>query len=245
MYGVAARIQGAELLEVPLDRAAGFALDEALLLASVTAKVKLVFLCTPNNPTGNALTAASVERIAARLEGRALVVVDEAYAEFGEAPSLVTRVGRIPNLVVLRTLSKAYALAGARCGAVIADASVVELLRRIRPPYALTTPTAEAVLAALEPAALERARLRIDELKAERTRLSQGLAALDLVRRVWPSSANFVLAECRDASVVLTRARAAGFLLRDLSRTAWTPDAVRISVGTPEQNERLLAGLAA
>jgi histidinol-phosphate aminotransferase len=245
MYALATRIQGGTVVEVPLDRAAGFALDEAMLLARVTDEVKLVFLCTPNNPTGNPLPAASIERIAARLEGRALVVVDEAYLEFGDAPSLIARIGSLPNLVVLRTLSKAYALAGARCGAVVADAALIELLKRIRPPYSMSTPTTEAVLAALEAPALARARGRIERVKAERGRLAAQLSTLPLVRRVWPSAANFLLVECRDAVTVLARARAAGFLLRDLSRGALTPDAVRISVGTPEQNDRVLTGLAA
>jgi len=245
MYALATRIQGGEVVEVPLDRAAGFALDEALLLARVTENVKLVFLCTPNNPTGNLLSACSIERIAERLAGRALVVVDEAYVEFGDAPSLIGRLASLPNLVVLRTLSKAYALAGARCGAVLADASIIDLLKRLRPPYSIPTPSAEAVLAALEPDALVRARQRIACLKADRGRLAGQLAGLPFVRCVWPSAANFLLVECRDAAGVLERARSAGYLLRDLSRGALTAGAVRISVGRPEQNERLLAALSA
>jgi histidinol-phosphate aminotransferase len=244
MYALAARIQGARLLEVPLDRARGYAADEAALVAALDADVKLVFLCTPNNPTGNALDPQPILRLAERLAERALVVVDEAYAEFGSAPSLASRIGQLPNLVVLRTLSKAYALAGARVGAVLADAAVVDVLRRVIPPYSMPTPTIEAVLEALAPAPLARARARIEEIRGERRRVAAALAALPLVRRVHPSEANFLLVECRDAAAALARARAAGLLLRDFSRGPLTPDALRITIGTPAQNDRLLEGLA-
>jgi histidinol-phosphate aminotransferase len=244
MYAVATRIQGARVVEVPLARAAGYALDEDALVAALAPAVKLVFICTPNNPSGNAIEARLIERLAARLAERALLVVDEAYAEFSDAPSFARRIAALPNLVVLRTLSKAYALAGARVGAVLADASIVELLRRVIPPYSMATPTAEAVLAALAPAPLARAQARIAELRSERDRLAAALAALPLVRHVWPSEANFLLVESADAAALLARARAAGFLLRDLSHGSLTPGAVRITVGSPEQNERLLAGLA-
>ncbi len=244
MYALATRIQGAALIEVPLRRADGYALDAPALEAALTPAAKLVFLCTPNNPTGHALDAPVIEGLARRLAERALVVVDEAYAEFGAAPSLAARAGELPNLVVLRTLSKAYALAGARVGAVIADPAIIELLRRVIPPYSMPTPTIEAALAALAPAALARARDRIAALRAERGRLARALGTLPLVTRVWPSEANFLLVDSADPAALLARARAAGFLLRDFSHGALTPGAVRITVGAPEQNDRLLEGLA-
>jgi histidinol-phosphate aminotransferase len=246
MYKVAARIQGADVLEVPLDRERGYALDEAAIeRATADERVKLVFFCTPNNPTGNSVDAAVVERTARRLTDRALVVVDEAYAEFSAIPSFARRLVEFPNVVVLRTLSKAYALAGARCGAVLAGADVVELLRRMIPPYALPQPTIEAVLAALEEPRLVQARARIATLLAERERLVQALQRVPLVRRVWPSDANFVLAETADAARCMEAGRRAGLLLRDFSSNPYTPGGVRISVGTPDQNDRLLRSLAA
>jgi histidinol-phosphate aminotransferase len=246
MYKVAARIQGADVIEVPLDRERGYALDEAAIArAADDPRVKLVFFCTPNNPTGNSVDAGVIERIARRLADRALVAVDEAYAEFSDVPSFAGRLTELPNVVVLRTLSKAYALAGARCGAAIADAPIVELLRRMIPPYALPQPTIEAVLAALEEPRLVQARARIRTLLAERERLSAALAALPVVRRVWPSDANFVLAETVDAARAMEAGRRAGVLLRDFSANPYTPGGVRISVGTPDQNDRLLRSLAA
>jgi histidinol-phosphate aminotransferase len=245
MYALAARLQGAAIVEVPLRREAGWSLDEPGVLAALDHGVKLVFLCTPNNPTGQALPRAAVLAIAAAAADRAIVVADEAYVEFADEPSLAAEIARYPNLVVLRTLSKAYALAGARVGAVIAEPALAALLRRVRPPYALPTPTAEAVAAALEPGPLALARERIATLKAERGRLAAALAALPAVRRVWPSAANFLLAEWADARRALDAARRAGFVLRDFSGRRETPAALRITVGTPAQNDRLLEALAA
>ena len=241
MYAVATRIQGGRVIEVPL--AEDWRLDADALEAALEPAVRIVFLCTPNNPTGNTTPRAVIERLADRLADSALLVVDEAYAEFMDTPSLATELQRWPNMVVLRTLSKAYALAGARCGALIADPAIVGLLRRVLPPYSMPTPCIEAVLSALAPAALPHADARIAVLKGERERLATALAQLPDVRRVWPSEANFLLLECADVAAMLARGRAAGFLLRDFSRGARTPNCVRISVGSPDHNDRLLEGL--
>src|SRR5690606_8748569 len=147
MYKVTARIQGAGVIEVPLIRDRGFALDTDGVLAACRAGVKIVFLCSPNNPTGALLDPDAIERVCTELDGRAIVAVDEAYVEFARAPSFTARLTRYSNLVVLRTLSKAYALAGARCGALIAHPEIVRLLSRVITPYALPTQTIEAVLA--------------------------------------------------------------------------------------------------
>jgi histidinol-phosphate aminotransferase len=242
MYARAARIQGVTVLEVPLLREQGFALNEGALPRAATAAVKLVFFCSPNNPTGNALEAEAIERLARILAGRALVIVDEAYAEFSSTPSFVGRLGEFPNLVVLRTLSKAYALAGARCGALIAAPAIVELLRRILPPYAIPVPTSEAVLTALDAPRRAETQVRIAQLLRERDRLAVALASVDGVRKIWPSEANFLLVEFWDAAHALVSARAAGFLVRDFSSGPLTSGCLRISIGCPEQNDRLIAG---
>ena len=243
MYAFAARVQGALVREVPLLRDHDYALDGESLAAAVSPAVKLLFLCTPNNPTGTALELECIARLARALAGSCLLVVDEAYAEFSKQPSAIGLLPAAPNLVVLRTLSKAYALAGARLGAVIASPDIVGLLRRIIPPYAIATPTSEATLDALEPARLALARERIARIIAERTRLGAALAALPHCTRVFPSQANFVLARFRDAARVLATARTAGFLLRDFSQSAPTAGCLRISVGTADQSDRLIAAL--
>jgi len=243
MYAVAARIQGADVLRVPLDPQRGFALDVRTLLERSAECVKLVYVCSPNNPTGNRVEEPVLLQLAAALAGRALLVVDEAYIEFSGALSLARHVRTHPHLVVLRTLSKAYGLAGARCGALIAVPEVVALLRRIIPPYALTQHTIDTVASALEPAQLARTRERVALVRAEREKLSEALRGCARVARVHPSAANFLLVEFHDAAEALASARAAGFLVRDVRAQPHLARHLRITVGTPEQNARLIAAL--
>jgi histidinol-phosphate aminotransferase len=245
MYTVAAQIQGAQVLSVPLKIDDGFALDESAVLKAATAShVKIVFLCSPNNPTGNLLDARAVVRISQGLAGRALVVVDEAYLEFSGDESLARHVPRRSNLVVLRTLSKAHGLAGARLGALIADPEIVKLLRKVIAPYAITQLTIEAVLRLLDPSGRAAFDKRIEMIRAERSRVSRALAALPAVSRVWPSAANFVLAEFRDAVTALARARNARLLVRDARGYAELGSALRITIGASAQNNRLLQALS-
>jgi histidinol-phosphate aminotransferase len=243
MYAVAARVQGAAVVEVPLQAERGWRFDPQALCARCDPAVRLIFLCSPNNPTGNRLDGEAILELSRELEGRALVVVDEAYVEFAAAASLVASVIERPGLLVLRTLSKAHGLAGARCGALIGHADVVALLRKVIQPYALTQPTIEAVFRSLEPAAVDQARSHVATLKAERARVAASLGASLGVLRVWPSEANFLLVEFKDAAAALQRAHAAGLLLRDLRATPGLARALRISIGSPEQNDRLLASL--
>jgi histidinol-phosphate aminotransferase len=247
MYAVAARIQGAAVHEVPLQSERGWSLDTLALDQALRGEsghsVKLVFVCSPNNPTGNRLDSEAIIALARKLTGHALVVVDEAYVEFARAPSLVPQVDATPGLVVLRTLSKAHGLAGARCGAVIAHAEVIALLRKVIQPYAITQLSIEAVFRALQPEALSHTRARIGALTAERTRVAAALQQLPAVRRVWDSDANFLLVQFADAGAALARAHAAGLLLRDLRAARALGEAVRISIGTAEQNDRLLWSL--
>jgi histidinol-phosphate aminotransferase len=240
MYAVAAQIQGATVHSVPLRAAQGFALDDEAVLKAATSQVKIVFLCSPNNPTGNLLESEAILRIARHLAGRALVVVDEAYVEFSPRESLARYIPRHSNLCILRTLSKAHGLAGARCGALLADAEIVKLLKKVIPPYAITQLTVEAVLRLLEPAQLDATGLRIAQIRAERERIAQAVARLPGVQRVWASAANFILAQFADASLALSRARAAQLLVREVSGYPDLPGALRVTIGTASQNARLL-----
>ena len=244
MYAVAARIQGAAVRRVPLDASRGFAPDLAGIRSALDAGAKLVWLCTPNNPTGTAIARADVEAVLAAAAGRALVIVDEAYGEFTDGPSWTQEVARHPGLATLRTLSKAHALAGARVGAIVAAPEIVALLRRIVPPYAVPGPTLRASLAALQPAALAVTAERIALLRRERERLAAALAALPTVTKVWPSTANFLLVEWRDAADALARLRAAGLVVRDFRAYDGLGQALRLTVGTPAENDRMLEVLA-
>lgn len=240
MYEIAARIQGARIVVAHLRPGDAFALDPSALLERWTPEVRLVFLCSPNNPTGNRFEPTAILHIARALAGRCLIVVDEAYVEFASGPSLAPRIAEVPNLAVLRTLSKAHGLAGARLGAVIADAEVIALLRKVVPPYAIAQLTLEAALRVLGADDGTVSRRRVRELVAERERLSVALRELPDITQVWPSDANFILAEFADPARALQRARAARLLVRDVRAGAGLSRALRISVGSPEQNSRLL-----
>jgi histidinol-phosphate aminotransferase len=241
MYAVAAGIQGAGVINVPL-RPDSFELDVDAVLARVDASIKLVFVCSPNNPTGNAVPRGDLLRLAQGLADRALLVVDEAYVEFTAAASVAPEVGLHPNLVVMRTLSKSHGLAGARCGALIASPELIALARKVIPPYAITEMTVEVVAPLLQAAGIAAMRQRVATILAERSRLSVALARLPCVLRQWPSEGNFILADFSDPDAALQRVRAAGLIIRDM-RQALLPQALRISVGTPEQNDPLLQAL--
>jgi histidinol-phosphate aminotransferase len=240
MYAVAARIQGAHLLSVPLSAARGFALDVDALLQHCDPALRIVFVCSPNNPTGNLISEQVLLELATALHERALLVIDEAYIEFAGVASLARLVTRHPNVAVLRTLSKAHGLAGARCGAVIAQPDLIALLRKVIPPYAISQLSIEAVMAALEPPQLALTRDRIVAVRAERQRLAVGLAALPGVQRVWPSEANFMLAEFGDAEHALRQARRAQLLVRDARHYPGLSSALRVTVGSAAENARLL-----
>ncbi len=245
MYKVAARIQGADVIEVPLRKDQGFALDRAAILAAWNPHVKIVFLCSPNNPTGNLLDAAAIEQLCSDLDARALIAVDEAYVEFANTRGFTPLLSRYPNLVTFRTLSKAYALAGARCGVLLAHPDIVGLLKRIIPPYALPSLTVEAVMRLTAPGSRHEAAEHIATLLEERGRLAAGLQQASLIRRVWSSDANFLLVECVDADRVLAAVQSVQLIIRDQRAQPLLPDCLRISVGTPGQNQRLLGAIAA
>jgi histidinol-phosphate aminotransferase len=242
MYATCARVQGAGIVEVPLGR--DFALDVDAVLAAVTPSVKLVFACSPNNPAGAGVPRADILRLATALDGRALLVVDEAYVEFadpqGACGSVVDRLHEYENLVVLRTLSKAWALAGVRLGCVLADARVIALLRKIMPPYPLPAPCVEAALNALAGDGEHAVRDHVAAIRGERVRMREELSRLVCVREVWPSQANFLAVRFADAGAAYTALLEAGVVVRDVRRYPRLGDALRISLGTPKENGRVL-----
>jgi histidinol-phosphate aminotransferase len=247
MYAVCARLQNARIVEVPLrEDAAGLVTDiDAVVEAALSQMAKLVFLCSPGNPSGAALPLAQIERAAERLHGRALLVVDEAYGEFSDVPSASTLLARHANLAVLRTLSKAHALAAARIGCVIADPALIAVLRRCQAPYPIPAPCTQLALAALQAEPLRQTAARVAEIRRERERMSAALAALPGVRRVYPSQGNFLLLRFDDAEGAFRALLAAGVVVRDQRAAPTLGDALRITLGTPEQNQRVLGALQA
>ncbi len=242
MYVVAADIQGAKTVRVPLLREKDFALDADAVIKAVTPEVKLVFLCSPNNPTGGLLDRAAVLQVVRALAGRAVVVVDEAYVDFSGQPSLAAEIPANPNLVVLRTLSKAFGLAGARIGTTIADPAVIAVLQKVIAPYPIPAPVLTAALAALTPVGLAATQDSVRQLVAERARLAAALPKLPAVKRVWPSDANYLLVEVADAAKTMAAGRAAGVIWRDRQKDV--PNTIRITLGTPEENNQTLEVLS-
>jgi len=238
MYAVSARIQNADVVTVPL--AADFTLDVDAVLAAITPAVKLVFVCTPNNPTGQLVPLGDVERLAQALAGRALLVVDEAYIEFSDAPGAAPLIDRFDNLAVLRTLSKAWALAGARIGALLANEEVIALLKRIMAPYPLPRPCVALALEALSAAGQTAARSHLAVVREQRERMAVALAQMPGVRQVLPSQANFLAVRFEDAGGAYQHLLDAGIVVRDVRRYPQLGDALRITVGTPEENDRVL-----
>jgi histidinol-phosphate aminotransferase len=240
MYQVSARIQGADVIEVPLRRERGWSLDPEELLSVWQPAMKLVYLCSPNNPTANLFEAAAVERVCNALDGKAVVVIDEAYIEWSRSASLTPWLQRFQTLAILRTLSKAHALAGARVGALLAQPEMIQLAKRVIPPYALAQPTVEAAISALSPEELSRSRQRIEPLLAERERMQHALQRSPWVRKVWHSDANFLLIDCHDAERFMRDSIAGGLIVRDLRGYAALPRSLRVSVGAPAHNDALL-----
>jgi histidinol-phosphate aminotransferase len=243
MYAVSARIQGAAVIELPLDP--GFGLDPDALLAAVTPAVKLVFVCSPNNPTGTVVGLDVLDRLAHALQGRAVLVVDEAYAEFAACASATGLLARYDNVCVLRTLSKAWALAGARIGSLLARRDVVALLRKVMPPYPLPQPCVEAALAALSPQGQAFADEHVHEVLAERARVGRELTACPGVRAVLPSRANFLAVRFDDAGGVYAALLRDGIVVRDIRRYRGLDDALRITIGRSAENDRLLSSVRA
>jgi histidinol-phosphate aminotransferase/imidazoleglycerol-phosphate dehydratase/histidinol-phosphatase len=235
-----ARLQGARVVDVPLGP--DFALDPANLTDAVQAdgNVKLVFICSPNNPTGNEVDPASVLSIADALP-ETIVVVDEAYLDFSSSPSLAAEAVRRPNLVVLKTLSKAFGLAGARIGAAIANAELIAIAARVLPPYPLPSLSVEAAMAALAPSRRAIHDERIARIKSERERLASLLAASPVVKSVRSGGGNFIFLEVEEPEALAAKLRSLGIRVRFRPNAA--PGGLRLTIGTEAENAAALAAL--
>ena len=244
MYRLYAGIQGAKVVEIPLRRDADarldFALDTDAVLEALNERTKLLFICSPNNPTGRSMAVSDVEVICDAARGRSIVVLDEAYLEFSAAPSFRALQEDNDHVVLLRTLSKFVSLAGVRCGALIGTSKLIEFLGSVLPPYTFPTPSIELVLEALSEDSLEVSKERTALLRSERARLAEALRDVPTVTRVWPSDANFLLIETTDRERFIEVARRGGILLRTFGVQKSLERCVRITVGLPEQNDLLL-----
>ena len=235
MYAVAADINDVEVRGVALGP--DFSLPVQALLDAADANTKLLFLCSPNNPSGNAFAQEEILELVQKFPG--VVVLDEAYADFSPKGSLRSKVLEYPNLVVLQTFSKAYGMAGLRLGMAFANAYVIDLMNRVKYPYNISEATQQIVLKALaEPKDRE-----IAEIVAQRDRLSAELPQRPCILRLWPSDANFLLVKVTDADGLYAHLLQDGIIVRNRSRVPGCAGCLRLTIGSPEENDRLLQSL--
>lgn len=237
MYEVSADINDVDVNEVPLT--SDFQLDVPSILSAITSTTKLIFICSPNNPTGNLMRREDVIRIAQEFNG--IVAVDEAYIDFAGAESAITELSTLPNLVVLQTFSKAWAMAGLRVGLAFASQEIISLMNRVKPPYNVSGIAQRAVLDAFE--RQDDVAAWVSQTIAERSRLVDSLARFDFVRAVYPSDANFVLVRITDAKAIYQFLVTDKIVIRDRSNVQFCEGCLRITVGTVEENDRLISAL--
>ncbi len=245
MYAVDAKSMPCGVVDVPLVKAGGkFSLDSAGIVSAAKEKdVKIVFICSPNNPTGTSFSHDEIAEICDALEGEAVVVLDETYAEFTDAGSMVEDLESTPNLIILRTLSKSYSFAGMRMGCILCgDEEFVSLLRtKVMDAYPLPRLSIEAAFHVLSPEVKEVAQENIKKLLDERTRMEKALAEYDQVVHIYSSDANFLLIEMKNAKGFCDFAAENNVIIRDFSSKAGTENCLRLSIGTPEQNDLVLS----
>ena len=238
MYGVCAAINDVEYHEVMLDK--DFSLPVDKLLAAADAQSKLLFVCSPNNPTANAYSREQLITLVTQFPG--IVVVDEAYIDFSSVPSMVELIDEYPNLIVLQTLSKAYGLAGLRMGLAMAHERIISIFEQVKYPYNIGADTLALAQRLLQEDITSQ---QVQTLIAERERVARALAQLSYVKKVYPSDANFLLVKVHRARELYEYLIAHELIVRDRSRTPGCEGTLRITIGTPEENDRLIAECAA
>jgi len=247
MYRIAATIQGARVIDVPRQASKGFQINFNKLdqVINEQAGIRLVFLTSPNNPTGDLVGRAELEAVLKACEGQALVVLDEAYIEFCDAESAIGLVGKYPNLVVLRTLSKAWAAAGVRCGVVIANPDVIGLLKRVIAPYPLATTAIDAALQAITGEAVSRQQRFVETNRKGKSELLGFLLSCDWIREVIPGEANFILLRVPDADALVAWCAGCGIRIRNFTSQAQLEGCVRLTIGSVEEMAELKLALQA
>ena len=238
MYEVSAHINDVEVRRAPLTE--NFELDLEAVERLIDANTKIIWICSPNNPTGNSFNRMDVETIINNFDG--LVVIDEAYINFSRQQSLIRELTEYPNLVILQTLSKAWGLAGLRVGMAFASEAIIHVMNRIKPPYNIGQATQEIVLNALKET--DSVNRMIIEIVGMRNELAEKLNRLSPVLHVYPSEANFLLVKIKNARLVYEHLLREGIVVRDRSSAPGCSDCLRITVGTREQNDKLVGILS-
>jgi len=247
MYRIAATIQAAQVIDVPRLAGQGFRIDYAQLEKVINEQsgVRLVFLTTPNNPTGDLIDRAGLLRVLKACEGKALVVLDEAYIEFCTVKSASELVNKWPQLVVLRTLSKAWAAAGVRCGTVIADPAVIALLQRVIAPYPLAATAVDAALQATTGDAVTRQHEFVESVRLGRVQLQGFLAECEWVEMCWESKANFILIRVANADALTQWCADRGIRIRNFNSQPQLDGCIRLTIGSTQELLALKSALQA
>jgi histidinol-phosphate aminotransferase len=238
MYEVSAAVNDVAVIKVPLTP--DFQLDTDAVLTAITEQTKLIWICSPNNPSGNLLHADAIRTILDAAD-HSLVIVDEAYIDFADTPSWTSELDNYPNLVVLQTFSKAWGLAALRLGMCFASEELIGVLNKIKPPYNISGPTQALALDALTQEA--RKNQMVADILSERQQLAESLRSLPAVQLVHPSNANFLLVQFADAKATFEYLIQQQVIVRDRSKVKLCDGCLRISVGTAAENERLMAVL--
>lgn len=239
MYEVSANINDVTVRKATLTE--DFQLDLPAMEAAIDANTKLIFICSPNNPTANAIRREDIEMILNNFDG--IVVVDEAYINFSKQKTLIQELTEYPNLVILQTLSKAWGLAALRVGMAFASEDIINVFNKIKPPYNINQASQELALEALNN--IEQVNTWIKETVQERAQLELALNALPLVEKVYPSDANFLLVKTTDSKGIYQHLVDKGIIVRDRSKVELCAGCLRITIGTPEENVQLITTLQA
>ena len=237
MYGVCADINNVEYKQVNLN--ADFTLDAAKVLKACDKNTKVIFLCSPNNPTGNSLARTEIEKIVTGFEG--IVVIDEAYIDFSNEPSWLASLDQYPNIIVLQTFSKAWGMAALRCGMAFASEDIIAFFNKVKYPYNLNLLTQEAVYKQV--GNVDQKNEWVKALLMERKKMMAALEALPLVKQIYPTDANFVLVKVDDANGVYKQLVDKGIIVRNRNSVTLCEGCLRITVGTPSENKQLLTAL--
>ncbi|MBQ8544761.1 MAG: histidinol-phosphate transaminase [Alistipes sp.] len=236
MYKVAAAINDVEMREVQLGEEFSLPVDE--LLAATDEHTKMIFLCSPNNPTGNSFPREQMLRLVEQFDG--VVVVDEAYIDFADVESLKSEIAQYPNLVVLQTMSKAWAMAGLRVGLALAAERVVELMSEVKYPYNINV----ATMAIVEEQLRQPIDDKVAEIRRQRALVEAALKQSAVVEKIYPSDANFLLVKVADADAMYDFLISKGIIVRNRNRVKGCEGCLRMTIGTPEENEALLKSIS-
>lgn len=237
MYEVSANINDVEVRKVNLT--ADYQLNGEAILQAADSNTKMLFICSPNNPTGNAINAAEVEAIVQHFDG--IVVIDEAYINYSKQPSFINLLTKYPNVVILQTFSKAWGMAALRVGMAFAGDTIIKYFNKVKPPYNVNIVSQQKAMQALDN--IDWVNKHIVETVNERNRLVDELKRLNIVSKIHPSDANFILVKVIDAKGIYNYLAEKGIVIRDRSKVELCEGCLRITIGTPDQNNKLIEAL--